>query len=471
MGVVYCQRSTDEGAALQARSWTNKSVQLFARGADPVVHVSEVAQRIVTQALDQGWPGPPFDPFDLAERLGLAVQPNDSVPDARTVARGSGRLLIEFNPNRPRGRLRYSMAHEIAHSLFSDCGENVRNRGVTPPGRDDWQLEALCNIAAAEFLMPLGSLPALDDASLSIDALLELRKRFDVSLEAMLIRAVHVSDTQCAAVCWSRIETGPQEGVYRVDYVIPSRAGRWSLPSSVMLPHPAIPEQCVAIGHTAKGRQKWRGVDGLVRLECVGIPPYPGCRFPRVAGLVFPTGRANVEPAIIYLKGDATDPQVPGPKMIVHVVNDATPNWGGGGFASALRRASPTVQEDFKSACQGDREVLRLGRTRLFDLARDVTVASMVAQRGYGPSARPRIRYEALATCLRTVVEAALQRSASIHMPRIGCGEAGGSWDIVRDLLLAVTEISRVPLFVYDLPGVERAPQQGQLSIDYTRPK
>jgi O-acetyl-ADP-ribose deacetylase (regulator of RNase III) len=456
---------------LQASSWTNKSVQLFAKGADPVVHVGEGAQRIVTQALDQGWPGPPFDPFDLAERLGLAVQPNDSVPDARTVARGSGRLLIAFNPNRPRGRLRYSLAHEIAHTLFPDCAESVRNRGTTPPGRDERQLEALCNIAATEFLMPLGSLPALDDASLSIDSLLELRKRFDVSVEAMLIRAVHVSDVQCAAVCWSRIETGSHEGEYRVDYVIPGRAGRWSLPSSVMLPRPAIPEQCVAIGHTAKGKQRWPGVEGLIRLECVGIPPYPGCRFPRVAGLAFPSGRTGMEPAITYLKGDATDPHVPGPKMIAHVVNDATSNWGGGGFAKALRRAFPSVQEDFKSACQGDRDLLKLGRTRVFDLADDVSVASMVAQRGYGPSARPRIRYEALATCLRAVVEAARERFASIHMPSLGCGEAGGSWDIVRDLLLSATGTFRVPLFVYEIPGVERATIQGQLSIEYTRPK
>ena len=456
---------------MHARSWTNKSVQLFAQGLDPVAHVADVAQQVVTHALDQGWSGPPFDPFDLAERLGLAVQPNDGIPDARTVARGSGRLLIEFNPNRPRGRLRYSVAHEIAHSLFPDCAESVRSRGGASPGRDDWQLEALCNIAAAEFLMPLGSLPGLDDASLSIDALLELRKRFDVSLEAMLIRAVHVADNQCAAVCWSRLEVGSQQGECRVDYVIPSRAGLWSLPSSVTLTRPAIPEQCVAIGHTAKGPQKWPGVDGLVRLECVGIPPYPGSRFPRVAGLAFPSGRAGVEPAITFLKGDATIPQVPGRKVIAHVVNDATTNWGGGGFAKALRRAFPAVQEDFKSACQSDRGLLKLGRTRVFDLSDDVSVATMVAQRGYGPSARPRIRYEALATCLQTVTRAARDRSASIHMPRIGCGEAGGSWDIVRDLLLASTGSFRVPLFVYDLPGVERAPNQGQLSIEYARPK
>ena len=73
---------------------------------------------------------------------------------------------IEYNPNRPRERRRYSVAHEIAHTLFPDCAKRVRHRGShhgKRPGSDDWQLEALCNIAAAEILMPVvGTLPFMD---------------------------------------------------------------------------------------------------------------------------------------------------------------------------------------------------------------------------------------------------------------------------------------------------------------------
>jgi Zn-dependent peptidase ImmA (M78 family) len=87
---------------------------------------------------------------------------------------------------------------------------------------DDWQLEMLCNIAAAEFLMPIGSLGAIGHEDLNIDRILELRKEYDVSTEAVLLRAVHATDVPCAAFSASRIEESPDRGRYFLEYVIPS---------------------------------------------------------------------------------------------------------------------------------------------------------------------------------------------------------------------------------------------------------
>ena len=96
------------------------------------------------RALDSGWSGPPFDPITLAtEHLKLKVVATDEVREARTVPDGSvGR--IEYNPNRPRERRRYSIAHEIAHTLFPDYAKRVRHRGSNHPGHseaDDWNLK------------------------------------------------------------------------------------------------------------------------------------------------------------------------------------------------------------------------------------------------------------------------------------------------------------------------------------------
>ena len=77
----------------------------------------------------------------------------------------------------------------------------------------------------------------------------------------------------------------------------------------------------------------------------------------------------------------------------------------------------------------------------------------MISQRGYGPSAKPRIRYEALQVCLRQLAQEAQTQSASVHMPRIGCGEAGGSWPIVQELIETELLSKRVDVTVYDLPG------------------
>jgi hypothetical protein len=102
---------------------------------------------------------------------------------------------------------------------------------------------------------------------------------------------------------------------------------------------------CSAIGYTAKGAENMVGAD--VHVECVGIPPYPGSTFPRVTGVLTPIGEVQQGAKISFVIGDALEPRGDGPKLVAHVVNDATTNWGGRGFAQAVRRKWPAVQEDF----------------------------------------------------------------------------------------------------------------------------
>ena len=81
-----------------------------------------------------------------------------------------------------------------------------------------------------------------------------------------------------------------------------------------------------------------------------------------------------------------------------------------------------------------------------------VWVASMVAQSGYGPSARPRIRYSALRSALGAVRELALELGATVHVPLIGTGEAGGDWDMVEELIRDECVRQGVAVTVYVLP-------------------
>ena len=178
-------------------AWTNPSVLALANGADPVQAIEIKARELALKAMDDGWGGPPFDPLALAEWLGIAIEARSDIPDARLVPSDKGKLLLEYNPMRPRGRLRFSIAHEIAHTLFADCADDVRHRGASPDeGKDNWQLEVLCNLGAAELLMPLGSFSQLAGESLSINTVMEVRKSFDVSVEACLIRLVKLARTR-----------------------------------------------------------------------------------------------------------------------------------------------------------------------------------------------------------------------------------------------------------------------------------
>jgi Zn-dependent peptidase ImmA (M78 family) len=78
---------------------------------------------------------------------------------------------------------------------------------------DEWLLQAICNIAAAELLMPFGSLPDTRTLSLDMVSILSLRERFDVSMEALLIRIARAAEQPVAMFCASRIEHGRLAGV------------------------------------------------------------------------------------------------------------------------------------------------------------------------------------------------------------------------------------------------------------------
>ena len=93
-----------------------------------------------------------------------------------------------------------------------------------------------------------------------------------------------------------------------------------------------------------------------------------------------------------------------------------------------------------------------LGMVQLVPVEKSIWVANMVAQRDIRAKAGvPPIRYDALLECLKQLGFEAHQRNASIHMPRIGCGLAGGKWDKVEKLIADMLPGTEV--FVYDLPA------------------
>ena len=451
--------------------WSNKSVLQFAEGTDPVEAVVRRAREVVLKAMDAGWIGPPFDPVSLAELLGLEVVPSDDVYDARTLSPASGATLIEYNPNRPRGRIKYSVAHEIAHTFFPDYRERVRSRArPSEITGDEGQLETLCNLAAAEILMPVGSLLPFDGAQLQIDELIGLRKTYDVSMEALLVRAVSASDVQSAMFCASMIEGGGREGRYRVDYCRGHPEFVSTIRRGTVLPEGSVVAGCRAIGYTAKGNESWSDAAIPLRVECVAVPPYPGRLHPRVVGILLALSETSSDqPPILYLRGDATDPRGNSRKLIVHVVNDATANWGGA-FARAVRERWPEAQGAFQEWAEASPGALSLGSTHVAFVSPDVGVASMVAQEGYGPSKRPRIRYTALQQALGKTTRVALEGGFTAHMPRIGCGEARGSWGVVEELLRETLVAAGVPVFVYDLPFKE-PPKDSQLRLTFPMEK
>ena len=434
--------------------WSNESVRKFAFDNDPVKVMEEHVRELVLWAMDKGWSGPPFDPLWLADILNIPVVPNAAIRDARTVPLGKNRFKIEFNPTRPRGRVRFSVAHEIAHTFFPDCAETVRHRHESRIAEQGiWQLEMLCNIGAAELIMPIGSLKKEMSRDLGIAEVLDLRKKYDVSTEALLIRIAKATDSEWAAFCASKGSSAAETNHYLIDYVIPSRSWRGTIGGGSNVPENSVVEECTAIGFTANGIERWGEPLTRVNIECVGLPSYPGAISTRVAGLLKRTSRAlSSRPRIKYIYGDALNPRGKGRQVIAQIVNDATPNWGGGGFASAVKRKWPDVQHKFRDWASPESGRFKIGNSAALSVSEEIEVFCMIAQRGYGYSETPRIRYVALEKCFRALAERTVALGGRVHMPRVGVGHAGGNWPVIEELINQELVNRGIEVTVYDLP-------------------
>ncbi len=437
--------------------WTHPSARLLAGGSDPVEAVARAARRRLLEAVDAGFDPPPYDPFAMALALRIPLRPVTGGFDARTVPDDASPVgvRIEYDPGRPAGRLRFSVAHEIGHTLFPDVAELTRHRTgqgavETFDGPDDWQLEMLCNVAAAELLMPAQSLEDLRLVGLDLRELMTRRKRLQVSTEALLRRLLALTDLPAAMFAARRTSSGQ----YVIDYAAASRAGGLVPPPGLVLPADTVLGQCTAVGYTAEATETWQPEAGPVIVQAVGIPPYPGHPFPRVAGIVRGTEQGAAPSAsLTEITGSALEPADPTTAMIVQVVNDRAHAWGGD-FGRQLARRHTWAAQAFRAWAVADEGHLQLGnahavRGPLYEPA----VCSLVAQQGFGPSDQPRLSYPALARCLDKAADYALTHGLVVHAPRIGTGQAGGHWDLVRDQIDRSLARRGVPVVVYRPAG------------------
>jgi len=153
---------------------------------------------------------------------------------------------------------------------------------------------------------------------------------------------------------------------------------------------------------------------------------------------------------IQYIKGDATAPQGEGLKIIAHVCNDIG-SWGKG-FVLAVSKRWTTPEEAYRKWYkERTTNNFNLGAIQLVKVDDNTYVVNMIGQRGIkrGNNSIP-IKYEAIAECLQRLAKKAIKLEATVHMPRIGCGLAGGKWDKIEPIIKAKLIDSGVKTIVYD---------------------
>lgn len=158
--------------------------------------------------------------------------------------------------------------------------------------------------------------------------------------------------------------------------------------------------------------------------------------------------------SIHYIEGDATSPVGDGNKVIAHICNDIG-RWGRG-FVLSLSKTWPNPERDYRAWYQGNPQPnpmdqpyppFELGNVHMVRVQNDIWVANMIAQHGIiaKDGVQP-IRYDALKACLMRLRD--MLNGSSVHMPRIGCGLAGGKWSEIEPLILSA--LPDVEVFVYD---------------------
>ena len=152
---------------------------------------------------------------------------------------------------------------------------------------------------------------------------------------------------------------------------------------------------------------------------------------------------------IKYVKGDATQPIGQGNKIIVHVCNDVG-GWGKG-FVMAISKRWKEPETKYREWSKDGRG-FELGEVQFVHVETTVWVANLIGQRDlkHGNDGTPPIRYEAIRRGLASVSEFAGQINGSVHMPRIGCGLAGGTWDQVEPLITHALTGTGIETVVYD---------------------
>ena len=147
-----------------------------------------------------------------------------------------------------------------------------------------------------------------------------------------------------------------------------------------------------------------------------------------------------------YIKGDITETELP---AIAHGCN--CQNVMGSGVAKALFTKWQQVKTSYHSFCRSKHVDDLLGEVGVVDLKDRQILFNCFTQFYYGYDNVRRVNYSALAKCFITLNDSLRDSNLDnkLAIPKIGCGLAGGDWDIVKELIDDATP--DIEVYVYEL--------------------
>lgn len=153
---------------------------------------------------------------------------------------------------------------------------------------------------------------------------------------------------------------------------------------------------------------------------------------------------------IKYIKGDALSPLGVDNKIIVHICNDIG-GWGKG-FVVAISNKWKKPENEYREWFKSGKN-FKLGEVQLVQVEDTIWIANLIGQHKINKDENGNvpIRYEAVKEGLEKISLFAKENKCSIHMPRIGCGLAGGKWELMEPIISNVLSNNEIKVTVYDL--------------------
>jgi O-acetyl-ADP-ribose deacetylase (regulator of RNase III) len=449
-------------------TWTHPSVlKLLSENTnkikDPIQLIKNKSRALVLEAFTRGWAGPPFDIIQLAKLSNIDVVPFELVPDARIIPMKSNDFRIEYNPFQSPARRNFSIAHEIGHTLFSDCGEMIRNREEKLED-ESWQLEFLCNVAASELLLPYAEFSIeANEIQMNVNGLIDLARKYNASVESVFLRFCEVVEKPCTIAITSITEKGD----LKVMYSKSSAVSDLTISRGYTIPRGSKAYDCTKSGWTAHALELWEIFNGIrYRVFGVGLSPIRKQTTSRVGVFLVPESYDNYPSRGIYwVYGDATAPRGEGKKIIGQVVN--TSGAMGFGFGRAIAIRYPKAKRNVQEWKKQKRE-FALGNSRLVQVDNDVYVFQMLAQEGIKAKfGNVPLKYSSLQNCLKNLYDEAIEMNASVHLPAIGAGQAKGDWNIIKGMIHDELVKKGIDVTIYMRQGTNMKPNESRTLIIY----
>ncbi len=173
---------------------------------DPEKIIRHLARNEIADARNFGLSGPPFDPRILASIMGIQHEESKQLirsedAELQPMGKDNKNLIIKYNPEKPKTRQNFSIAHEIAHTLFPEYRDQYKAHHKIGKFNPDSEVEFLCDLGASEIIMPAPEFNRdVKKIGISLKSLERLSKRYNASLEATAIRMITTNFDSCALI-------------------------------------------------------------------------------------------------------------------------------------------------------------------------------------------------------------------------------------------------------------------------------